>query len=124
MAITYNNTVKDARLTVVRDAIDAAVGAGYLELGTAGFAQTLATVTFSVVSGTVAAQALTFSDMPKSDTNTSAGTPVEARIKDGDGNIVVSGLTVGTAGTDIILDTADLQAAGTVTINSAVINHA
>lgn len=126
MAIVYSAATKTARMTAVRDQIDAAVGAGYIEIGSAGFAATLATITFETVCGTVSGSTLTFSSFPKSDTNTVAGTAAEARIKDGDGNIIISGLTVGATGSgaDVILDPTSVQNAGTVTINSASITHA
>lgn len=123
MAITYNTATKTARMTATRDQIDAAVGAGYIEIGSAGFAAVLATITLETVCGTVSGDTLTFSSFPKSDTNTTAGTAAVARVKDGDGTVVIDGLTVGTSATDIILDTTTVQAAGTLTLNSAAITH-
>lgn len=123
MATNYNAATKTARMTAVRDQIDADVSAGTIEIGSAGFAAVLATITLETVSGTVSGDTLTFSSFPKSDTNTVAGTAAVARIKDGAGVVVVDGLTVGTAATDIILDTVTTQTAGTLTLNSAAITH-
>lgn len=124
MAINYSAATKTARMTAVRDQIDNAVGAGYIEIGSTSFAATLATITLDVVCGTVVGDTLTFDTFPKSDTNTTAGSAAEARIKDGDGNIIVDGLTVGVGSGDVQLDTLTVNAAGTLTLASASIQHA
>lgn len=124
MAVTYSSTVKDNRMTQVLNAIDGGVAAGYIEICSAAYASVLATITLADPCGSVAANALTFT-MPKSDTNAdNTGTAAIARIKDSAGNIIVSGLTVGTVGTDIVLSSVGITAGDTVTINSATITHA
>lgn len=126
MAVTYSNTVKQARMTAVRDQIDGGSGAGILEIGTAAMGTVLATITLADPSGTVAgAGVLTLSSFPRSDTAADAsGTAAAARIRDSNGNVVISGLTVGTSGTDVILDSVSITSGQTVTINSAVFTHA
>ena len=126
MAVTYSNTVKQARMTAVRDQIDGGSGPGVLEIGTAAMGTTLATITLGDPSGTVAgAGVLTLSGFPRSDTAADAsGTAAAARIRDSNGNVVISGLTVGTSGTDVILDSLSITSGQTVTINSAVFTHA
>ena len=124
MTVTYNNTVKDNRMTQVLNAIDGGAGAGYIEICSAAYAAVLATITLSDPCGTVGTQALTLT-MPKSDTNAdNTGTAAIARIKDSTGTIVVSGLTVSTSGADINLSSLAITAGDTVTVNSAVITHA
>lgn len=124
MAVTYNNTVKDNRMTQVLNAIDGGAGAGYIEICSAAYAAVLATITLSDPCGSVAAQALTLT-MPTSDTNAdNTGTAAIARIKDSTGTIVVSGLTVSTSGADINLSSLAITAGDTVTLNYAVIIHA
>ena len=124
MAIVYANDVKDDRMAAVRDQIDAGAAAGKLEIGDAGFSTVLATIELADPCGTVASQALTLT-MPQSDTNADAtGTAAEARIRDSDNNDVITGLTVGTAATDVVLDSVSITAGQTITINSAVITHA
>lgn len=124
MAVTYSNTVKDNRMTQVLNAIDGGAGAGYIEICSAAYAAVLATITLSDPCGSVASQALTLT-MPKSDTSADAtGTAAIARIKDSTGTIVVSGLTVGTSGSDINLTSLAITAGDTVTLTSAVITHA
>ena len=124
MAVTYNNTVKDNRMTQVLNAIDGGAGAGYIEICSAAYASVLATIVLSDPCGSVASQALTLT-MPQSDTNADAtGTAAIARIMDSAATIVVQGLTVGTGGTDIVLSSLAITAGDTVTLNSAVITHA
>ncbi|MCP4635906.1 MAG: hypothetical protein GY848_05475 [Methyloversatilis sp.] len=124
MAVTYPNNVKAARMTAVRDLMDAGSGAGKLEIGTAGMAAVLATIPLSDPAGTISAGVLTLSGFPKSDTADASGTAAAARIRDSDNNDVITGLTVGTSGTDIVLDSVNITTGQTVTINSAVFNHA
>lgn len=126
MAVTYPNNVKVARMTAVRDLIDAGSGAGRLEIGTTAMGTVLATVTLADPSGTVAgAGVLTLSSFPRSDTSADAsGTAAAARLVDSDGNAVITGLTVGLSSADVILDSLSLTAGQTVTINSAVFTHA
>jgi len=123
MTVTYNNTVKDSRMTQVLNAIDGGEGAGYIEICSAAYAAVLATIVLSDPCGTVGTQALTLT-MPKSDTTAAnTGTAAISRIKDSSGNIIISGLTVGTSGTVIILSSLAITAGDTVTLNSAVITH-
>jgi len=125
MAVTYSTAVKNARLLAVRDQIDAGSGPGVLQIGTAGMATVLADITLSDRSATAASGILTFSGFPKSDSSANAtGVAAAARIRDSAGTDVITGLTVGTSGTDIILDNTSINAGQTITINSATITHA
>lgn len=125
MAVNYSSGLKDTRMTAVRDAIDAGAGAGYLEICTASYALVLATITLADPSGTISGGVLTFSGTPLSDTSAdNTGTAAVARIKDSNGNIIVSGLTVGTSGTDIVLNSTSITAGQQVTLNSATLTHA
>lgn len=125
MAVTYSNATKTARMTAVRDQIDAGAGAGVLQIGTTGMGTVLAEITLNDPSGTVSGSVLTLSGFPKSDTSANAsGTAAAARIRDSSGNDVITGLTVGTSGTDVVLDSVSITAGQTVTINSATFTHA
>lgn len=123
MAVNYSDTVKNDRLQVVLDAIDADVSAGDLQIGDSGFATTLVTIPLNDPAGSVASQQLTFGGMPRTGTASSTGTAAEARIRDGAGTIIVSGLTVGTSGTDIVLNTTSINSGQDVQIDSGVITH-
>lgn len=126
MAITYTAAVKTARMQTVIDQIDASATAGTLEIGTTGMASVLAVLTLTDPCGTAAAGVLTFDFDPDiSDSSADAsGTAAEARIKNGDGTVVISGLTVGTSGTDIVLDSVSITAGQTVTLATGTITHA
>lgn len=122
MAIVYTTPVKNARL----DAVVAQIGAsGKLEIGTAGMATVLATITLDATAGTSSGGVLTFSGFPKSDTAADAtGTAAEARIRTSVNTDIITGLTVGLSASDIVLDSLSITTGQTVTINSATITHA
>ena len=120
MAVTYTTAVKNARLDAVVTAIG---GTGVLEIGTTGMASILATIALNSTAGTSSGGVLTFSGFPKSDTSAdNTGTAAAARIRTG--TDIVTGLTVGTSGSDINLDSTSITAGQTVTISSATITHA
>lgn len=125
MAVNYSTAVKTARMTAVRDQIDAGAGPGVLQIGTAGMATVLATITLADPSGTISGDTLTFSGFPRSDTAADAtGIAAAARIRDSNNTDVITGLTVGTSGSDINLDSTNITTGQQVTINSASIQHA
>lgn len=125
MAVVYNTATKNARLQAVVGQIDAGGAAGSIEIGTAGMGTVLAQLTLDYPCGTVASGVLTFSGFPKTDTSANAtGTAAAAVIKDSTGTVVVSGLTVGTSGTDIVLNSTAIDAGEVVTLNTAAITGA
>ena len=126
MAVTYATAVKTARMQAVADQIDGGAGAGTLEIGTTSMASILATITLADPCGTVSGAVLTFDFTPAvSDSSAdNGGTAAEARIKDSTGTVIISGLTVGTSGTDIVLDSTSITAGQTVTLTSGTITHA
>lgn len=125
MAVTYPTAVKTSRMTVVRDAVDAGGGVGKLELGTAGMATVLATFPLDVVSGTITNGVLTFSGFPKTDSAAdNTGTAAAARVRAFNDTDVVTGMTVGTSGTDVIIDNPSITAGQAVTVTSFTITHA
>lgn len=123
MSVVYAATLKTTRMQAVRDAIDAGAGAATLEIGTTGMAAVLCIVTLADPASSVAGSVLTLLGVPKSGTATAAGTAAEARIKDFSANVVVSGLTVGTSGTDIVISSVGLAINDVVQINSGTITH-
>jgi hypothetical protein len=126
MPVTYNTTVKNARL----DAVNTAIGTtGVLEIGTAGMASVLATIALgNPAAASAASGLLTFSGFPRSDTSADAtGTAAAARIRTATGGTdIVTGLTVTTAGGggDVILNTLTITAGQTVSITGMTITHA
>lgn len=125
MAVTYATSVKTARMQAVADAIDAGAGAGTLEIGTAGMAAVLATIQLVEPCGTVSGAVLTLDFDPDiSATASGTGTAAAAQIKDGGGTAIITGLTVGTSGTDIVLDSTSITSGQTVTITAGTLTHA
>lgn len=127
MAVIYPNATKVARMNAVVTALGTA---GKLKLFTAADAL-LATFTLANPAGTVGgAGVLTFSDANGAtagvlnSTATAAGVATKATLTTSADVDVITGLTVGTSGTDLILDNNNLAVNQAVTINSAVITHA
>lgn len=122
MAISYNTTVKSARMTVVKDAIDQGTAGGTLEILTAADAL-LVSITLADPCGSVSNGVLTFT-VPRSGTASGTGTAAKAQIKDSNAVVIASGLTVGTSGTDIIVGTTSISSGVTVNVTSGAITHA
>ena len=125
MAVIYNATLRTARMNLVKDAIDAAATAGTLEIGTTAMASVLAVLTLADPCGSVSGDVLTFdTDPPIEDPSANAtGTAAEARVKDGDGTVVISGLTVGESSANIIIASTSITSGQLVQIVSATITH-
>lgn len=128
MAVTYTTAVKTARMTAVRDQIDSGGAAGRIEILNSGGTVILATITLGysgASTGTISNGVLTLAGFPRSDTSAdNTGTAALARIRTSTGTDIITGLTVGTSGADIILDSLSITAGQTVTLNSATITHA
>jgi hypothetical protein len=126
MAVTYSNAAKEDRLQAVIALIDAGAGPGTLEIGTSAMGSVLAVLTLADPCGSATNGLLTFDFDPDiSDTSANnSGTAAAAQIKDSDGTVVISGLTVGTSGTDIILDSTSITTGQTVTLTTGTITHA
>lgn len=125
MAVTYTNAVKIARMAAV---VSQAGTTAVLEIGTSAMGTVLATISLNnpIAGAATGAGVLTLSGFPKSDTSADAsGTAAAARIRTASGGTdIITGLTVGTSGSDINLDSVSITAGQTVTISSAVITHA
>lgn len=126
MAVTYSTAAKTARMNAVISQIDAGAGTSTIEIGTSGMGTVLAVFDLPDPCGTVTNGVLTF-DMDPDLTDSSAnagGTAAAAQIKDGSGTAVITGLTVGTSGADIILDSVSITAGQTVSLTTGSITHA
>lgn len=124
MAVIYSTAAKNARLQGVIDTIDAGSGPGVLQIGTTGMGTVLASIVLADPCGTVSGGVLTFSGFPRSDTSADAdGTAAAARIRDSNGNDVITGLTVGVVGSgaDILFESVSFNVGEVITLNSATI---
>src|ERR1035437_3825135 len=111
MSATYNAALKNTRMTDVVTAIGAT---GFINFYSAT-PTLLASIPLANPAGTVTGGVLTFSAMPVSATVSTA--------IDGGGTVVITGLTVGTVSTDIVLSSTNIVATQPVTITAASITH-
>lgn len=125
MAVIYAAALRTTRMNAVVTAIDAGAGPGKLKIGTTAMGTVLATLTLTDPCGTVSGDVLTFDFDPDiSDTSAdNTGTAAAAIITDSDDNTIVSGLTVGTSGTNVVLDSTSITAGQTVTIQTGTLTH-
>ena len=136
MAVNYSTALKQTRMQMVTDYIDtktinASTGAGVagkLVIGTSalsGATGVLVTFTcqlpaFDSVTGGVANLDIS----PAMSVNASAtGTAALAEFRTSANVVVASGLTVGTSGADIILNTLSIVSGNPVSISSGTITH-
>lgn len=126
MSVIYATPAKTARMNGVVTAIGTN---GKLKLFTAADAL-LATFTLASTAGTVSDTVLTFSDQNGATpgilntTASGAGIAAKATITTSADADVITGLTVGTSGADLILDNTNIAISQAITINSASITHA
>ena len=122
-APTYDTTTKTARMTATRDT----VADGTLEIRAANNAVLLSfdlTAAGGSVSGAVWTLGFVDSTRPGL-AAAGAGTNADhGVIKDTGGTIRISGLSVGTSGTAIIIDSLSVAEGQNVTVSSATVTHA
>jgi hypothetical protein len=125
MAVSYNAALKSARMAAVIAAVDAGAGPGTLEICSFGYATVLASIALADPSFVESSGIITMAGVPRSDSSAdNTGTAALARIKDSNGNVVVSGLTVDVSTGDIQLDSTAVTAGEAVTITGGTIMHA
>ena len=122
MSVIYPTALKQIRMEAVRDAIDAGA-AGKLEIGTTAMGAVLATITLADPASSVSGAVLTLLGVPLSVAASGSGTAAAARIRTSADADVVTGLTVGTSGTDIIIDSVSITSGQTVRITAGTITH-
>jgi hypothetical protein len=125
MTVSYIASLKTTRMVAVINAIDANASPGSIEIGTAGMAAVLCTIPLAKPSFSENGGVITMLGTPVSANGSATDTAAAARIKDGGGNMVVTGLTVGaTQGFDIVLTSTAITSGQPVTLNSMTITHA
>ncbi len=128
MAVTYSTAAKTARMQAIADLIDAGSGPGTIEIGSAAMASVLATLSLADPCGSAASGVLTLDFDPDIEDSSAdaTGTTAAAQIKDSDGTVVISGLTVGMAGSgaDIILINTNIVTGQPVLLTTGTITHA
>lgn len=121
MSIVYAVTLRNNRLQQVINAIDGGAGSGRIQIGTAGMGLVLLTTVLLKPCATIAAGVLTFSGTPIATVASANGVAAEAQVTDSTGTVWVSGLSVGLAGTDIIISLVNVAAGSIVTFQSGSI---
>jgi len=123
MPVTYSTQAKTDRLQAVIDLIDGGVSNGSLRIGTSGMNVVLAEFPLASPCGVINNDAIEFTT-PVTETSAIAnGLAEEAIIVDSSGVTVVSGLTVGTANTDIVMLDNNISILQNIDITFMVIRH-
>lgn len=134
MAVVYSTTLKNNRMQLVADLVAGKTAAssagtataGSIVIGTSalsGATGVLVTFTLGTTPGTVSSGVLTISGTPLTATASGTGTAAKAELRDNGGNVIVSGLTVGTSATDIIINATAISSGQSVTLSSGTITH-
>jgi hypothetical protein len=134
MSVVYSATLKTNRMQIVADLIASKVAApstgsaaaGTLVIGDntlSGATGVLATFPLPATAFTVSGPVATLQGVPLSAIASATGTATKAELRNNAGAVIVSGLTVGIAGTDIILGTASIGTGGTVIVTAGTITH-
>lgn len=119
MAVIYSTAAKTARMTATRDYH----ANGTLEILTAADA-VLATFGLDTDGGDIADDVWTLVFDSSTVEATGSGTAAKAQIKNSGGTAGITGLTVGTSGADITLDSVSITTGQDITLSSATITHA
>jgi len=119
LAVTYNAAVKTSRMTATRDYF----ADGSLEILTAGDAL-LVTFGLSASGGTISGAVWTLVFDASTVNAGATGTAAKAQIKTAGGSAHVTGLTVGTSGSDINLISTSITNGQPVQLTAATITHA
>ena len=80
----------------------------------------LAATSFGSAGASNAGEAV-LASTPYTETASETGTATTARIKNRDGTVVVSGLTVGTSGTQVVVSSTSVTSGQTINLNSGTI---
>jgi hypothetical protein len=134
MTIAYSNAAAQARATAYLittataggASVDGQSGFGLLVIGTSalsGATGVIATVTLLKPSFSVVSKTSTLLGVPIAFTASAGGTAALAEFRDSAGNTVVSGLTVGTSGTNIIVNSVTYGSGEPGTVTGGTITH-
>ncbi|MER9691980.1 hypothetical protein NKJ16_08580 [Mesorhizobium sp. M0179] len=118
MSVILHSTIKLAVMTAIRDA----VADGSLEILDAANV-VLVTFGLSFDGGGVSGSVWTLAFDSSTASAVAAGTAVKAQVKNSTGQAKITGLTVGTAATDIVLSGTSIALAQNVTLTNGTITH-
>jgi len=135
MPVIYNASLRTNRLNLVLNALGTATAptipttgaaAATLVIGTSalsGSTGVLATVNLQTTPATVSGNVLTLAGLPLSTAASATGTAALAELRNNAGTVIVSGLNVGTSGTDVVVSSTAFTSGQTVQVTGATITH-
>ena len=108
------NNVRNAACDAVVDLIDVGSGTAKIIIGTTGLATTLVENNFAATAFGAAAAGVATANTIADGISSNTGTAAEAKIVDKDGNDVITGLTVGLSGTDLVISQTNVTSGDTI----------
>lgn len=121
MALTLTTAVQNDMADALVDLIDVGTPNGILEIGTSGMALLLVTNNFAATAFGAASGGIATAAAIADGTAVATGTAAEARIRDGDALDIITGLTVGTSGTDIVLTGITITSGDVISITAGTV---
>ena len=123
MAATLSTAARDASVNAIVDLVDAGTAnpTGRITITTAGGTTTLVVLDFSNPAFGGGSSGVATANAIANGTVTASGTAAEAIISDRDAATVISGLTVGTSGSDINFGSVNFQSGDTIGISSLTV---
>lgn len=123
MALTLPTASRNAMCDALVDLIDGGSGDGYIEIGTSGMAVTLVKNNFSDPAFGGTATGIATANVIDDGTATGTGTAAEARIRDSDDTDIITGLTVGTSATDVVISSTSIATNDIVSYSSMTVTQ-
>lgn len=125
MSANWSADIENARMQASLNGIDGNASPAQLQLFTDAYATQLVSIILNKPSFSLSGSVLTMLGMPKTGVAINTGVAKLAVIKDGGGNIKLSGITVGNGSLneDIILQNPSITAGQTVTLSSSTLTH-
>jgi hypothetical protein len=111
-------------MACVQTRLDAQSGFAQLVIFDASYTDILATITLQKPSFSLSGGVLTMLGVPLSCICAKSGTAALAQLQDGNSTWWVEGLTVGTSGTDIVLNSVSLVAGQVTTVTGVALTAA
>lgn len=120
MALTLSTAARNAATDGVVDLVDAGVtdAGGDLVIRDSGNTELVVFVLDATAFGNAATGTASAAGLPKTIAAVATGTANNALLRDKDNNNIITGLTVGTSGTDVTIDNTSINSGQDVTLNS------
>lgn len=135
MAVIYSAALKNDRMKLVLNYLGTATAptipttgtlSGKLVIGTSalsGATGILAVINLNSTPASVVNDVLTISGVPLTATASASGTAAKAELRRNDDTVVVSGLTVGTSGSNVTVSNTAITSGQQVQVTSGTLTH-